>query len=157
MSFGGLNGGTVVPGGNSSAATSQSGSSGGTLGGLVGGTVAPGGSSSAVTSQSGSSGGTFGGLVGGTVVPGGSSQSESGSNKPNCTAGYVNINNQCVPIPYLEETPKFTLVCPAEYTLNTNPDKSVVCVKNVAGFTPAMETFSQNNIRNTNNKCKARY
>ena len=76
-----------------------------------------------------------------------------------CTKGFTMVNKECTPIPYLEESSKFVLTCPAEYTLNTNPDKSVVCVKNVASFTPHinMETFSQNSIGNTNGKCKTRY
>jgi hypothetical protein len=76
-----------------------------------------------------------------------------------CVDGYTMIDKQCTPKPYLEESSKFKLTCPDGFTLNTNADQSVVCVKNIAGFTPDinMETFSQNNIRNINGKCKARY
>ena len=140
--FGGLNSGTVVSGGNMSSSDKPSGSvTGGTLlGGVTGGT-----SSKGVTDGTSS-----GSVTGGTIVPGGTSQ---GGSKSDCADGYVNINNECVPIPYLEETPKFTLVCPAEYTLNTNPDKSVVCTRTNTFSNVNIETFSQN----TNGKCKARY
>jgi len=92
------------------------------------------------------------------INPLGNSQ-KVGMSSMSCTTGYTMVDKECTPIPYLEESSKFVLTCPAEYTLNTNPDKSVVCVKNVASFTPHinMEPFSQNSIGNTNGKCKARY
>jgi hypothetical protein len=72
-----------------------------------------------------------------------------------CQDGFVRTNNVCEPIPYLQQSPNFILTCPTGYTLNTNPDNTFKCMKDVATFTSNenVESFSQNN----NNKCKARY